>query len=608
MSDRTRRIVDSIPLSTELKVREDSALLKILKKDRTKLPLPHEKIPSPDIYVQGLPVLVLDKRTGIHQKLDALRGNVAAAKCMCEFVKGLFGPKRMSKLVSEGSTTCLVSDARTILQKLKLEHPVAQLMAGAAISVSRTVGGGAANTVILAAKILEECGLLLERGVPRSTVIDGLEYAPKMITQTAERLQAPTHPSEQRIMFLLAGTSLSGRLPVVHQERIVSLALSIVRMLKPAELGASAVWEALDFKKILGGSVNESEVVDGLALYKEIPHPDMPRRVVDSRIAVIRSGLTSRAIGNSRYAKRTLTLKESGEISGLYVKNRSILEDVANSILGSGANVLAVEKGIDELLLDFFAKRGVMALRRFPPQELVRLTKATGATAVPPGLPVAGSDLGCARVVEECKINGQPWLFIRGCESPKSIDVVLRGTSMGLLDDIERILKEFVILAPTIASDSRLVWGGGAFEEEVALALRRASLKFPDKRQLVLEAVANAFEYVPILLLETCGMNVVDSLLELRRRHHAGKGDAGVNVHTRNIESMSRGSIYDAMAAKLQTIRTAFEVATTVVRIDCVCTAPRLSEKESYYKRRMKGTSTEKLKTLRKDYGLETLE
>ena len=179
---------------------------------------------------------------------------------------------------------------------------------------------------------------------------------------------------------------------------------------------------------------------------------------------------------------------------------------------------------------------------------------------------------------------------------------------MSLLDDIERILKEFVILAPTLASDSRLVWGGGAFEEEVALALRRASVKFPDKTQLVFEALANGFEYLPMLLLETCGMNVLTSLLELRRRHHAGEIDAGVNVHTRSIEGMSREGIYDAMAAKLQVIRTAFEVVSTVVRIDCVCTAPRLSEEESYYKRRMKGTSPEKLRTLRKDYGLETLE
>jgi chaperonin GroEL (HSP60 family) len=601
-------MTDSIPLLTELKVREDPALLKILKKDRTRLPLPHERIPSPDIYVRGMPVLVLDKRTGIHQRLDALTSNVAAAKCMFEFVKGLFGPKRMSKLVSEGSSAYLVSDARTILQKLKLEHPVAQLIAGAAISVSRSVGSGAATTVILAAKILEECGLLLERGVPRSTVIDGFEYALRMITQTAESLQAPMHPSEEQVMHLLAGSSLRGRLPVVYQERIVSLSLSIVRMLKPAELGSSAAWEALDFKKIPGGSIDESEVVDGMALYKEIPHPDMPRRIMNSEIAVIRGGLTSADLRNNRYGKSKLTVEDPRQVGSLCDKKKIILEGVADSILASGANVIVVEKGIDELLLDFFAERGVMAVRRFPPQELVRLTKATGATAVPLGLPIERSDLGCARIVEECKINGQPWLFIRGCEFPRSIDVVLRGTNMSLLDDIERVLKEFVIVAPTIASDSRLVWGGGAFEEEVALALRRESVKFPDKTQLVFEALANAFEHVPILLLDTCGMNALDSLLELRRRHHAGETDAGVNAITRSIESMSREGIYDCMAAKLRTITTAFEVATTVVRIDCVITAPRLSEEESYYKRRMKGTSPERLETLRKEYGLEALE
>ena len=67
----------------------------------------------------------------------------------------------MSKIVlSQSGRDRLIfvtTDLRTILKRIKVEHPVAQLMAGAAFATFQERGDGSVSTVILAGKILEEC-------------------------------------------------------------------------------------------------------------------------------------------------------------------------------------------------------------------------------------------------------------------------------------------------------------------------------------------------------------------------------------------------------------------------------------------------------------------
>jgi len=209
---------------------------------------------------------------------------------------------------------------------------------------------------------------------------------------------------------------------------------------------------------------------------------------------------------------------------------------------------------------------------------------------------LTSEDLGWAKLVEERKVGKDTLVFITGCKVPKTVDIVIRGANKRALDDVERVMKGAIKAAVTVAKDPRLVWGGGAFEQELAMKLYDYSEEIPDRRQLVIRAVAEAFESLPAMLAETVGLEAVDITAELRRRHSLGEASAGVDVNNNSIALMSSLGLLDSLDVKLQVIKSAFETAITILRVDEVLVGRDLPEPERAYVQRIKGTSPEKLK------------
>ena len=578
-----------------------------MKFDRTRRPLDHERVPLPDIYEDGKPVYVLSKGATRKTGREALRENIQVAQVMVEFVKDLFGPYRMIKMISEGGVTYVTSDLLTALRKTPLSHPAAQLMAGAAIATYRECGGGAASTVILAGKILEKCQQLIDLGVHPNTITDGLLIAFDKVLETANKLAIRSTLDEEEFIKRLLKRSLSGKLPTYDEEHLSGLISQLVKIVGIESLSSSELPDVVEFKKMLGSSLSESEIIDGLILSKEIPHMDMPRAIKDAKIALVKGRLRlDRRLG--RYENRKICFEKPEELSRFEHSKQDLLKGFLENSLKAGVNVLMVEEGIDDFLLEYLARIGILAVRRFPPPEFDRVAKATGATVITDLYNIAPSDLGWAELVEERKINRKTWLCIRGCRNPRTVDILLRGNTNELLDDIERIVKGVLPTIKVLREDDRLVWGGGAFEEEVSASLRDYANELADKRQLTVNAVADAFEYLPILLGETVDLKGMDLIAELRAEHAKGKRSAGIDLTEKRIVDVDALKIYDLYAVKLQVIKTAFETALTILRIDDFIIGRKLSEPELNYMQRMKGSSPDRLRKMRKDYDLQSLE
>ena len=578
-----------------------------MKLDTTRRPLEHERVPLPDIYEDGKPVYILSKGASRKTGREALRENIQVAQAMVEFVKDLFGPYRMVKMISEGKTTYVTSDLLTAFRKTPLSHPTAQLIAGAAVATYRECGGGAASTVILAGKILENCQQLLDLGVHPNAIADGLLVAFEKVLEIANKLAIRSNVDESEFIKNVVRRSLSGKLPAHEEEYLARLIYQLVKTVGVENLSGSERSDVVDFKKALGGSLSESEIIEGLILRKEIPHMEMPRSVRDAKIALVKGRLRlDRKLG--RYENRKITFDSPEKFSRFEHSKQDLLRGFLQNIIQVGVNVLMVEEGIDDFLLEYLARLGILAIRRFPPPEFDRVAKATGATIITDLYNIATSDLGWAEVVEERKINRQSWLCIGGCRNPKTVDILLRGTTNELLDDIERVVKGALPTIKVLHEDDRLVWGGGAFEEEISASLRNYAKELADKRQLAVNAVAEALEYIPALLGETVDLKGIDIIAELRAVHANGMRSAGIDLAEKRIADMDALKMYDLYAMKLQAIKTAFETVLTILRIDDFIVARKLSEPELNYMQRMKGTSPEKLEKMRKDYGLETLE
>jgi len=510
--------------------------------DSRMLPLRHERVPKLE-YTR-----VLRKRSVRKTGKDALHSNIMVAKVMTELVKSLLGPRRMSKIVLSQSgrdvLTFVTTDLKTILKKIKLAHPVAQLMAGAAISISKERGDGSVSTIILAGKILEECEKLIDEGIHPNVIRDGLILSYKKAMEAADKLSFDPQLDLTEIIRLEVHNSLIGKLPYQDREHIATLISDATKILGTENLLSSEGANVIDVKKIKGESIRDSFLVDGVALYREMPNMYLPKRVENAKIALIKGELIIPK-KLTRYHECKFEVNAVEQFYNLRRKKLDYLKYVTDKILRVGANVIMLEKGVDTAILDYLARKEILLVRRFPPPEVDRVAQATGAFAVASMDDLDTSCLGWAKVVEHKKIGGEPWLLVKGCKSPKTVDIVLRGLSQYLLDDIERIIRGTVLLARTLVKESRLVFGGGAFEEEIALALNKYAPKIEDKRQLIVKAVAKAFENIPKLLCKSAGMDEVDTITELRARHSKGEKTIGVDVNNSKLADMKKLEIFD---------------------------------------------------------------
>lgn len=582
-----------------------------MKWDSRKIPLRHEKIPLPDIYLEptGVPTYIVKKGTRVEPKRrNVVFENITVARTIAELVRPLYGPRSFSKvlLVKRGRTKhmFITSNLRTFAKNIKIIHPIGIAFLGAALSVESSVGDGSITSIILAAKILENLEELLKKKRHPGPIINSVLKVYNCIRSIAHNYPGLMKMEPIAAIDNVLESSVTSKLPIPGASHVKNLALKAIKI-----VGLKGLMEAcgkfpdeiIDVKRIEGGSIADSFVIDGLALYRELPHERMPKIVKNAKIAVVKKAelrIPNQKI--NRYMDYEFHWKSEGYLRDFEKSKEKYLLSLVRKILELGINVLVLEKGVDDFLLEYLASKKILVIWRTPPPEIKRIAKAVNAVLASSFDILSSSDLGWAKIVEAKKINDQPWIFIKGCRNPKTIDIVLRGTSKYVMLDVEHTLMRSMRLARTLALDPRVVYGGGAFEMYIAERLLEKAKKESSLDSYVFEAVSKAFESIPMILAESAGIDPLDALMYLRREHHEeGNYRAGVDVVGRRV--VKRVNVLDSFRVKLSAIKTAIEVTLIVLRIDKMIKVKEATEAEKYYMKRQEATSPQKLKEYEKE-------
>ena len=95
-------------------------------------------------------------------------------------------------------------------------------------------------------------------------------------------------------------------------------------------------------------------------------------------------------------------------------------------------------------------------------------------------------------------------------------------------------------------------------------------------------AVARALEVIPRTLAQNCGADVVRVLTDLRAKHaNLEDNDRkfyGIDGNTGKVENMSTIKVYDTLAVRKQTLKTAIESSCMLLRIDDIVSGIKKKE------------------------------
>ncbi len=521
----------------------------------------------------SVPVLILREGSGRSGGRDALRNNIMAARTIAEAVKSSLGPKGMDKmLVDSSGDVTITSDGRTILDKMDIEHPAGKMMVEVAKTQDAEVGDGTTTSVILAGELLGKAEELTNKGVHPTVIVQGYIKAADKALETLENIAIPVKPADKAFLKKIAATSMASKLVAEKKEQLAKIAVEAV--LNVAQKVGDDYLVDLDditIAKKPGESLTETRLIEGLVLDKEVVHSGMPKRVEKAKIALLESALE---IKKTEFDTK-INIERPEQMDSFLREEEGMLKAMVEKIVASGANVVICQKGIDDMVQHFLARKGVLAVQRVKESDMKKLALATNGKPVTNLEGLSKSDLGFAELVEERKMGDDKMTFIEGCKNPRSVSILIRGADKRYLEEAERSVHDALCVVRDVVQAPKIVAGGGAPEMEVARALRAYAETLLGREQLAVRSFGEAMEIVPLTLGENAGLDPVNLLLELRTRHEKGEKWAGVDVFEGKIKDMSELEVYEPLAVKKQTIKSANEAATMILRVDDVIASGR---------------------------------
>ena len=514
------------------------------------------------------PVLVL-KESALQQKgRDAQKNNIAAAKLVADLVKTSLGPRGLDKMLvdSLGDVT-ITNDGATILKEIDAQHPAAKMMVEVSKTIDTEVGDGTTSSVVFAGALLEKAEKLLEKDVHSTVIVDGYQAASEKALELLAGFAKSVKPDDEESLIKIAKTSMQSKLISEDSEPLSKLVVGAI--LKIAEKNGDTYSVDLDNLKVekkSGASIQDTALIKGIVLDKEIVHSGMPTKIQKAKIALVNAALEVEKTEMSA----EIRISDPTQMQMFLEEENRMLKEMVTKLHNAGTNVLICQKGIDDISQHYLAKHGILAVRRVKESDMTKLAKATGGRITTNLDDITEKDLGHADLVQQKKVETDKWVFIEGCKNPHSVTVLIRGGSQRVIDEVDRSIHDSLMVVKDVIETPSIVTGGGSAEAYLAGQLNEYADSFDGREQLAIKQYAEALESIPLTIAENAGMDPIDTIISLRAKQNNGKKGAGINAKESKIGDMNSLSILEPLVVKEQIVKSATETACMILRIDDV--------------------------------------
>jgi thermosome len=515
----------------------------------------------------GQPMFILSEDSERTRGEDAQSSNITAGKAVSESVRTTLGPRGMDKmLVSDAGDVVITNDGATILGEMDIEHPAAQMIVEVAETQEDEVGDGTTTAAVLAGQLLAKAENLLDDDVHPTTIVEGYHEAAQLAHEAVDDLVLDDDIDDDRLEGV-AKTSMTGK--GTGDVGAEALAETVVEGIRQVE-GDGVARNDITVRTQTGASSSATELVEGVVSEEEPVREDMLSSVEDASIAVL----------DVEFDIRESNVDAEYDVQSVEQLNAAIdaeegqFEQYADALADLDVDVAFVTESIDDRAAAYLAEEGVLAFESVDDDEAKAITQATGASRVGAIDDLEDSDLGSAESVRVESFADDDLVFVEGGAAAESVTVFARGGTEHVTDELERALHDGLDVVTAALDSGGVVPGGGASEVAIAAYIRDHAASIEGRRQLAVEAFADAVDVLPRTLAENTGMDPIDALVELRSRHDS-EGRAGIisEGQTGSVGDPVEDGVFDPVAVKHEAIESATEAATMIARIDDVISA-----------------------------------
>lgn len=495
---------------------------------------------------------------------EVITTNIAAAQSVVDSVQTTLGPNGLYKAIITDSQEIIVTrDGGTVVQEIPIEHPGAEFVALAIKNFVNEFGDGATSTIALVGALLRNAESLLADGFHPMTVING--YGTAIDEIESKMIDLAQSPSDGKL--LVAKSAISQLRDETMKNSLAAMAVDAVDTIHSQ---GNVDLEMLNVRSLAGGSRFDSTLINGIVVDKDRPvHPEMPLSIEKATIGLVVSDLTRKDVSiNTEFL-----VDSPKQLEELRAFEQSSANELAQKVINSGVDVLFCLHGINDRIQRELNDAGILAFRRVKFSDRDRLEEATGAQRVSDVEDLTSNTLGYAEQVELRSFGDERLLILDGCDEPKSTTVILRGGPNYSVEELERLFKDAVRSVKQYTSNPNLVPGGGATEVALSNHLQSIAKSVDRRNQLAIDGFAEALLVIPWILATNAGQDPIKKIAEIRTSHEDGNECAGINESGEIVDNILAYGIADPMGIRTQSMATAYDVTSKLLRIDNIVIA-----------------------------------
>merc|ERR1712022_87636 len=468
----------------------------------------------------GRPFLIVKEQQakGRLKGLAAQKANIAAARQVAASLRTSLGPKGMDKMiVSPDGDVTITNDGATILQRMEIENQIAKIMVQLSNSQDNEVGDGSTGVVVLAGALLEGAEKLLDRGIHPIRIADGYEMAcdiaVKRLAEISDEVKFDNSDTSNLLKTCM--TTLNSKVVNRHLEQMAQIAVDAV--LGVADLERKDVnFELIKVEGKVGGKLEDTRLVKGIVLDKEISHSQMSNEIRDAKIAI----LTCPFEPPKPKTKHKLDIDTVEKYEALAEAEAEYFTTMVEQVKSTGANLVICQWGFDDEANHLLMQNKLPAVRWVGGVEIELIAIATGGRIVPRFSELSPENLGTAGLVREVSFGTtkERMLVIGDCAKSNAVTVLVRGGNRMIVDEAKRSLHDAMCVVRNLIRDSRIVYGGGSAEVACSLAVSAFADTISGIEQYAVRAFADALDDIPMALAENAGLQPIVEVSNIKSR------------------------------------------------------------------------------------------
>merc|ERR1712135_102261 len=260
----------------------------------------------------------------------------------------------------------------------------------------------------------------------------------------------------------VARTTLGSKIVSKCHQQFAEIAVDAVMAVADFEL-KDVNFELIKVEGKEGGKLEDSQLIKGVIVDKDMSHPQMPKNIKDAKLAI----LTCPFEPPKPKTKHKLDVTSVEDYKNLQAYEKEKFQEMVKQVQDTGANLVICQWGFDDEANHLLLQRQLPAVRWVGGPEIELIAIATGGRIVPRFEELTAEKLGQAGIVKEVSFGTTKdrMLVIEECPNSKAVTIFIRGGNKMIVDEANR----------SIHDANRVVYGGGAPETACAIAVSKAA-------------------------------------------------------------------------------------------------------------------------------------